>query len=80
MARSKVAISMDRDTLKRLDRLVRQAVFPNRSRAIQAAVEEKLARLERRRLAQECAKLDPRFEQALAEEGMSEVLTSWPEY
>jgi metal-responsive CopG/Arc/MetJ family transcriptional regulator len=80
MARSKVAISMDRDTLKRLDRLVRQAVFPNRSRAIQAAVEEKLARLERRRLAQECAKLDPRFEQALAEEGMSEALTSWPEY
>ena len=80
MARSKVAISMDRDTLKRLDRLVRQAVFPNRSRAIQAAVEEKLARLERRRLAQECAKLDPRFEQALAEEGMSEELASWPEY
>jgi metal-responsive CopG/Arc/MetJ family transcriptional regulator len=80
MARSKVAISLDRGTLKRLDRLVRRAVFPNRSQAIQAAVEEKLARLERRRLAQECAKLDPAFEKALAEEGMSEGLASWPEY
>ena len=79
MDRSKVTISLDRETLKRLDRLVRQAVFPNRSQAIQAAVEEKLARLERRRLAQECGKLDPAFERALAGEGMSEVLTSWPE-
>jgi metal-responsive CopG/Arc/MetJ family transcriptional regulator len=80
MPRSKVVISLDRDTLKRLDRLIRQAVFPNRSQAVQAAVEEKLARLDRRLLAQECAKLDPVFERALAEEGMSEVLASRPEY
>jgi hypothetical protein len=33
---------------------------------------KKLARLERSRLAQECAKLDPAFEKALAEEGLSE--------
>jgi metal-responsive CopG/Arc/MetJ family transcriptional regulator len=80
MPRSKVVISLDRDTLKRLDRLIRQAVFPNRSQAVQAAVDEKLARLDRRLLAQECAKLDPVFERALAEEGMSEVLASRPEY
>ncbi|MDR7489354.1 MAG: ribbon-helix-helix domain-containing protein [Armatimonadota bacterium] len=80
MSRSKVAISLDGGTLKRLDRLVRQAVFPNRCQAIQAAVEEKLARLERRRLAQECAKLDPAFEKDLAEKGMSQVLASWSEY
>jgi metal-responsive CopG/Arc/MetJ family transcriptional regulator len=80
MARAKVAISLERKMLNRLDHLVRQAIFPNRSQAIQAAVEEKLARLERRRLAQECAKLDPAFEKALAEEGMSEALASWPEY
>ncbi len=80
MARSKVAISLDERTLERLDRLVRQTVFPNRSQAIQAAIEEKLERIERSRLARECAKLDPAFEKALAEEGMSEDLSSWPAY
>jgi len=68
MARSKVAISLEESTLDRLDKLVRRAVFPSRSQAIQEAVEEKLARLERSRLARECAKLDPDFERALAEE------------
>jgi hypothetical protein len=60
--------------------LVQKQVFPNRSQAIEEAVAEKLARLERSRLAQECAKLDPAFEKALAEEGLSEDLGEWPEY
>ena len=80
MARSKVAISLDEFILDRLDRLVKKQVFPNRSQAIEEAVAEKLARLERSRLAQECAKLDPAFEKALAEEGLSEDLAEWPEY
>jgi metal-responsive CopG/Arc/MetJ family transcriptional regulator len=80
MARSKVAISLDESTLDRLDRLVQKKVFPNRSQAIEEAVAEKLARLEKSRLAQECAKLDPAFEKALAEEGLSEDLKEWPEY
>jgi metal-responsive CopG/Arc/MetJ family transcriptional regulator len=80
MARTKVAISLDESTLGRLDKLVQKQVFPNRSQAIEEAVAEKLARLERSRLAQECAKLDPTFEKALAEEGLSENLAEWPEY
>ncbi|MBI2087405.1 MAG: ribbon-helix-helix protein, CopG family [Deltaproteobacteria bacterium] len=80
MGRSKVAISLDESTLDRLDKLVRKQVFPNRSQAIEEAVVEKLARLERSRLARECAKLDPAFEKALAEEGLSEDLAEWPEY
>ena len=80
MGKSKVAISLDASTLNRLDKLVQKQVFPNRSQAIQEAVAEKLARLERSRLAQECAKLDPVFEKALAEEGLSEDLAEWPEY
>jgi hypothetical protein len=55
-------------------------MFPSRSTAIQEAVEEKLDRLERSRLARECSKLDPEFEKAMAEEGMSEELSEWPEY
>lgn len=80
MPRSKVAISMEESTLHRLDVLVRQRVFPSRSQAIQSAVEEKLERMDRSRLARECAKLDPAFEKALAEEGMAEDLRQWPEY
>ncbi|MEK7335277.1 MAG: ribbon-helix-helix domain-containing protein [Candidatus Binatota bacterium] len=80
MGRSKVTISLDESTLNRLDKLVQKQVFPNRSQAIEEAVAEKLARLERSRLARECAKLDPAFEKALAEEGLSEDLAEWPEY
>lgn len=80
MSRSKIAITLDEGTLSQLDRLVKEAVFPNRSQAIQAAVEEKLERLERSRLARECAKLDPEFEKALADEGLSVELSEWPEY
>lgn len=80
MGRSKVAISLDERTVKRLDRLVKKEIFPSRSQAIQEAVDEKLARIERSRLARECAKLDPAFEKALAEEGLSTDLSEWPEY
>lgn len=77
---SKVAISIEREVLEHLDRLVAEDIFPSRSRAIQQAIEEKLARMERTRLAEECAKLDPVAEQALADEGLSETLREWPEY
>ena len=80
MARSKIAITLEEGTLDRLDKLVEQSVFPNRSRAIQEAVQEKLARLDRSRLACESAKLDRAFEKALAEEGLSEDLSAWPAY
>lgn len=80
MARSKVAVSLEETTLNRLDQLVRRAVFPSRSQAIQIAVEEKLERMERSRLARECAKLNPACEKALAEDGISEDLSAWPEY
>jgi metal-responsive CopG/Arc/MetJ family transcriptional regulator len=80
METAKVAISIGRQTLNRLDRMVKDHIFANRSRAIQEAVEEKLSRLERTRLAEECAKLDAVAEQAMAEERLSEELTQWPEY
>ena len=80
MPAAKVAISLDADVLARVDRLVRQQVFPNRSKAIEEAVKEKLERLDRSRLARECAKLDPVFEKALADEGLSGELAEWPEY
>lgn len=78
MAAQKVAITMDRRLLVELDGLVAENVFANRSQAIQVAVQEKLARMRRSRLARECAKLVPAQEQAMAEEGMSQELAQWP--
>jgi metal-responsive CopG/Arc/MetJ family transcriptional regulator len=80
MSTAKVAITIERDLLTRLDRLVKNRRFPNRSRAVQEAVSEKLARMERSRLAQECAKLDRASEQAMADEGLSDEAAQWPAY
>ncbi len=64
----------------RLDQLVRGKSFASRSQAIQAAVREKLERLDFSCLARECAKLDPESEQRLAEEGMGAEAATWPEF
>jgi hypothetical protein len=44
------------------------------------AIDEKLARMDKSRLARECAKASPAHEKAMAEEGMSWELAEWPEY
>ncbi len=80
MATSKIAITIDQKLLHRLDSLVKSQRFTNRSRAIQEAVAEKLMRIERSRLALECAKLDPKFEQEMAEESFAAEMDEWPEY
>ena len=80
MASAKIAVSLKKDTVDHLDRLVDEGIYPSRSRAIQEAVEERLSRLSRDRLAKECAKLDPEYESALAEEGMGLEVDQWPEY
>ena len=80
MALSKIAITIDDKILKQIDILVKSKYFPNRSKAIQEAIAEKLLRIEKSRLAQECAKLDIDFEQSLAEEGFSVEIDEWPEY
>lgn len=80
MGASKIAITIDDKLLKQLDYMVKSGVFPNRSRAIQEAVADRLKRLERTRLATECAKLDPKYEQNMAEEGFSMEIDEWPEY
>jgi len=80
MNKAKIAVTLDQNIVERLDRFVREQAFTNRSRAIQEAVQEKLQRMEHSRLARECVKLDPCFEQAMAEEGLSEDTSKWPEY
>ena len=80
MPASKIGITIDNNLLKEIDLLVKSNLFPNRSRAIQEAIADKLKRLKKTRLAQECAKLDPDFEQNMAEEGFSMEIDEWPRY
>jgi metal-responsive CopG/Arc/MetJ family transcriptional regulator len=80
MAKAKLAITLDDRVLNEVDHLVKKRLFPNRSRIIEEAVEEKLERINRNRLARECAKLDPGLEKSMAEEGMEKELSEWPEY
>ena len=76
----KVTIFIESGLLRRVDHLVKESVFSNRSQAIQAAVREKVTRLDNNRLARECAKLDRAQEQALANEGLASEVAEWIDY
>lgn len=80
MAKTKLAVTLETRLVGELDQLVSKRRFANRSQAIEAAVAEKLARLAKTRLANECAKLDRHEERALAEEGLAGSRETWPEY
>jgi Arc/MetJ-type ribon-helix-helix transcriptional regulator len=76
----KVAVTIEHETLRQIDSLVARHIFPNRSRAVQAALQEKLERLAGDRLQSECSKLDPCAEQLLADEGLGADAGAWPEF
>ena len=80
MSKTKIAITLDEQYIQELDHLVTSRYYQSRSQAIQEAVEEKLRRIKHVRLSKECSKLDPSFEKAMAEEGITEDLDEWPEY
>jgi metal-responsive CopG/Arc/MetJ family transcriptional regulator len=79
MPAAKVAITLDEALLEEVDELVGKGVFANRSQAIAEAVREKISRVEKRRLAIEAAKLDPKEERELSDEFLSGE-SHWPEY
>jgi len=80
MGKAKIAVTIDKNIVSRLDRLVRKETFSNRSQAIEEALRDKLEHLDRTRLTQELTKLDPIFEKALADEGIAKDATEWPEF
>ena len=80
MSVAKVTISIESGLLKKVDFLVKESVFSNRSQAIQSAVEEKVSSLDRNRLARECAKLDKTEERSLADLGLAGEVEEWLEY
>ena len=80
MPKTKVALTLDAELLERVDELVAKRRFRNRSQAVEAALADKVQRLARTRLARESAKLNPKEEKRLADEGLIDALNSWPEY
>ncbi len=80
LPKTKVAVTLDTALLCEVNDLVARRRFRNRSQAIETALAEKIARLNGTRLAQECRRLDPRVEKAMAEEGVNGSIDTWPEY
>ena len=80
MSTVKIAITIDQDLLSRLDRLVKDRRFPNRSQAVQEAIRDKLERLNRSRLAREdtlCRASMPASERRWLAEHRSEAARHW---
>ncbi len=74
----KIAVTLDQRAVADLDRWVQEGKYPNRSRALQSAVDLLGEREKRTRLARELAKIDPQEERQLAEQGLGDG--AWPEY
>jgi Arc/MetJ-type ribon-helix-helix transcriptional regulator len=74
----KIAVTLDQSTVADLDRWVREGRYPNRSRALQSAVNLLSEREKRTRLARELARIDPKEERQLAEQSLGDG--TWPEY
>jgi Arc/MetJ-type ribon-helix-helix transcriptional regulator len=72
----KVAVTLDKRAVEDLDRWVSEGKYPNRSRALQAALNLLAEREKRTRLARELSKLVRADEQRMAEEGLGDA--SWP--
>jgi metal-responsive CopG/Arc/MetJ family transcriptional regulator len=79
MGKTKFVVTIDAEVIIKIDRFVEKRVFANRGQAIEMALYEKIDRIEHRRLAEECAKLDPDEERQLAEEGMNGEIETWQE-
>ena len=80
MNKSKIAITVSPLVLNRLDAWVQSEHYASRSEAIEHAVEAQLQRLERTRLADQCALLDANEEQAMADSGLAADTAAWPAF
>ena len=76
--KTKIAITVSPHVLSRLDAWVQNGHYASRSEAIEQAVEAQLQRLERTRLAAQCALLDMDEEQAMADTGLAADAAACP--
>jgi metal-responsive CopG/Arc/MetJ family transcriptional regulator len=70
MSTTKIVVSIDEKTIKKIDLYVTKHVFKSRSHAFQISINQTLEHLEHSLLAKECEKLDVAFEQEMADFGI----------
>jgi len=70
MAEAKIAITLEEDLVKEIDRWVSEGQYPSRSKAVQETLKEKITNWRRKRLIEEVSKLNSKEEQAMAEEAI----------
>ena len=80
MTKAKIAVTINKEIVSRIDRLVKNKEYINRSQAIEEAIKEKLQKIDKYRLAKELLKLDLNEEKQLAEEGIEGDAKEWAQY
>jgi metal-responsive CopG/Arc/MetJ family transcriptional regulator len=80
MAKAKIAVTINTEIVSRIDRLVKNRDYSNRSQAIEEAIREKLQKIDKYRLAKELSKLNITEEKELAEEGIEGDTKEWAQY
>jgi Arc/MetJ-type ribon-helix-helix transcriptional regulator len=80
VAKTKIAVTVDAEILTRVDELVKQRAFANRSQAVEGALRDTIERVDRTRLAHACAQLDAYEEAAFADADLAGALDTWPAY
>ena len=72
MSRVKISATVEQSVVAQIDNLVQQKIYPNRSAAIEGALEQVLRAQMDARIEAEAAKLNRREETELAEWGMED--------
>jgi metal-responsive CopG/Arc/MetJ family transcriptional regulator len=80
MPTQKLTITLEKNTVDDIDKLVKVNKYKSRSKAIQRAIEEYLKLIEKQKLYAEIDKLDEAEEMKVAEESMEAVNEIWDEY
>ena len=80
MPTKKITITLEKNTVDDIDKLVKVNKYKSRSKAIQMAIEEYLKMAEKQKLYDQIDKLDEEEEMKVAEETMEAVNEIWDEY
>ena len=80
MPTQKITITLEKNTVDDIDKLVKVNKYKSRSKAIQRAIEEYLKLVEKQKLYSQIDKLDEAEEMKMAEETMEAVNEIWDEY
>ena len=80
MPTKKITITLEKNTVDDIDKLVKVNKYKSRSKAIQMAIEEYLKMAEKQKLYDQIDKLDEEEEIKVAEETMEAVNEIWDEY